>query len=166
MNDFEGEGEGEGEGELEIEGENEGEEEIVQNQNEENVILVGNNEGNERQVVNEGDMEEGVEIENFEDGHGEEKIEHKEKSMKNSKVISNNNENIIKKSNEYGDESNLASKSIETKEMITKKNINGVETIVEKKEITRFSNKNQGLPEEKKEITIITQSKIEPETKN
>ena len=100
---------------------------------------------------------------NLIDGQGGE--EQEVKYIKNS-VNEENKHNIIKKST---DSDNLPLQidvqSIEKKE-VTKKNINGVETVVEKKEITRISNQNQGLPQEKKEITIITQSKIEPDTKN
>ena len=157
MNDFEGEGEEENQ----------------------EIMMDNNNEGNEHM---EGDIEEGVEImENLIEGQGgEEQLEEGEIDIKNLKRSEDDekiNENVIQKSIKSnvlssnlplqieGNQAGLTSKSIEKKE-ISKKNVNGVETIVEKKEITTIStNQNQGLPEEKKEI-IITESKIVPDSKN
>ena len=149
----------------------EGEEE---NQNE--LMMEHNNEGEEHM----GDLEEGVELmENIIGGpEGDEQIEEGEIDLKNlgkhyDEENENNNENVKNTKNMVlssnlplqieGNQSNIASKSIEKKE-ITKTNVNGVETTVEKKEITRISNKNQE-PEGKKEITIITQTKVEPDSK-
>ena len=154
MNDFEGE-----------------EEQEQENQNK----MMNNNEENEH----EGDIEEGVELmENLMEDHGgDEQMEEGEIDLKNlGKNIEegNFNENIIKKSIKSevkssnlplqigGGKESLTSKSIETKE-ISKKNINGVETMVEKKEITKISTNDKGVPEQKKEITIITETKTEPE---
>ena len=134
------------------------------------------NEG-EGHIEHEGDLEEGVELmENLIGGpEGDEQIEEGEIDIKklgqhldeeNNKEIVKNNKSSNLPLQIEGNQSNIASKSIEKKE-ITKTNVNGVETTVEKKEITRISsssNKNQE-PEEKKEITIVTQTKIEPESK-
>ena len=141
----------------------EGEEE---NQNE---LMIDHNEGGEEHMENEGDLEEGVEImENLMGGpEGDEQIEEGEIDIKklgkhleeenNNENVKNtkNTKNIVLSSNLplqiEGNQSNIASKSIEKKE-ISKTNVNGVETIVEKKEITRISsssNKNKE-PEEKK----------------
>ena len=165
MNDMEGEGEGEEE-------------------NQEEVLIGNNNEQHE----NEGDFEEGLEImENLIEGReGDEQIEQVEEAEidikniggKEESNINEKNENIINKSRKSGKSNvvsssnipeqvddlkeNIASQSIEKKE-ISKKNVNGVETIIERKEIKKISsNQNQGLPEEKKEITIITETKSDP----
>ena len=155
MNDFEGEGE-------------------------EEMMMDNNNEGNEHM---EGDIEEGAEImENLIEGHeGEEQLGPGEIDIKNLGENENNekiNENVIQKSIKSnvlssnlplqieGNQQGIGTKSIEKKE-ISKKNVNGVETIVEKKEITTIStNPNQGLPQEKKEITVIKESKIVPDSNN
>ena len=124
--------------------------------NQEEVLMNNNNE----QIENEGELEEGVEMmENImSGGHGEMKMKRKE--------YRNDDNNKDKKSNEAlssnlplqldSAQHNLNSKSIEKKE-ISKKNVNGVETIIEKKEITKISSNPQH--EEKKEITIITENK-------
>ena len=130
------------------------------NQNE----LIGNNEEHE-QIENEADIEEGKEmIDNMVEGQegGDEQIEIDIKKLNHSEEDENNSKS---KSNE-GASSNfplqIRGTSIEKKE-ISEKNINGVKTIVEKKEITRISsNKKDGLPEEKKEITIIKETEVQP----
>ena len=168
MNDFEGEGVGEeeGMGEEEVDLEAGG----IKSQNEQQELIM-NNEDNEHE--GEGDIEEGAEIMNniIEAHEGEDHIEKGAQYISNS--LNEENENNIKKSIvkdksplQVGEETNITSSTIEKKE-ITKKSIGGVETVVEKKEIIKTSNnQNQGMPQEQKEITIITKSKIEPDSKS
>ena len=150
MNDFEGEGEEENQNEL---------------------LISNNNQGNQH-IENDGDVEEGVELmQNLVEGQeGEEQIEEGEIDINNLQrkdeiINKSGNANAILSSNlplQIGVNQQNLTKSIEKKE-ISKKNVNGVETIIEKKEITRVSNKNQNEPEIKKEI-IITEKKIEPDS--
>ena len=150
MNDFEGEGEEENQNEL---------------------LISNNNQGNQH-IENDGDVEEGVELmQNLVEGQeGEEQIEEGEIDINNLQrkdeiINKSGNANAILSSNlplQIGVNQQNLTKSIEKKE-ISKKNVNGVETIIEKKEITRLSNKNQNEPEIKKEI-IITEKKIEPDS--
>ena len=150
MNDFEGEGEEENQNEL---------------------LISNNNQGNQH-IENDGDVEEGVELmQNLVEGQeGEEQIEEGEIDINNLQrkdeiINKSGNANAILSSNlplQIGVNQKNLTKSIEKKK-ISKKNVNGVETIIEKKEITRVSNKNQNEPEIKKEI-IITEKKIEPDS--
>ena len=150
MNDFEGEGEEENQNEL---------------------LISNNNQGNQH-IENDGDVEEGVELmQNLVEGQeGEEQIEEGEIDINNLQrkdeiINKSGNANAILSSNlplQIGVNQQNLTKSIEKKE-ISKKNVNGVETIIEKKEITRVSNKNQNEPDIKKEI-IITEKKIEPDS--
>ena len=145
----------------------EGEEE---NQNQ--LIIDNNNNEEHEQIENEADIEEGMEILDnlIADKEGEKQ---EETDIKKLKQNEENTNNINSKYNaglssnlplqiENGP-NNIANKYIEKKE-IFKNNINGIETIVEKEENSRMSSKkNNGLPEEKKEINTIRETKMVPD---
>jgi len=63
---------------------------------------------------------------------------------------------------QIGGQPNVKTTTVEKKQI---SNENGVETIIEKKEVTQISspNQNQPVPEIKKEITIIKETKVEPD---
>ena len=63
---------------------------------------------------------------------------------------------------QIGGQPNVKTTTVEKKEI---SNENGVETIIEKKEVTKITspNQNQPIPEIKKEITIIKETKVEPD---
>ena len=113
-----------------------------------------------------------IEIKNL-DGN-EEINEHHEEEMNNFNMKGNVKGSIKGKTEEkllsnlplqIGGQSNVKTTTVEKKEI---SNENGVETIIEKKEVTKITspNQNQPVPEIKKEITIIKETKVDPgETK-
>ena len=133
MNDFEGEGEEENQNEL---------------------LISNNNQGNQH-IENDGDVEEGVELmQNLVEGQeGEEQIEEGEIDINNLQ----RKDEIINKS---GNANTILSSNLPLQIGVNQQNLT---KSIEKKEITRVSNKNQNEPEIKKEI-IITEKKIEPDS--
>ena len=85
------------------------------------------------------------------------KIEKKSDKVKKEEILSSNLPLQIDRG-----QSNTTTKIVEKKEEL---NDNGVETIIEKKEVTKISSSgnNASKPEVKKEITIIKETKLEKE---
>ena len=111
-----------------------------------------------------------IEIKNLDDNE-EINEDHHEEEINNFNMKGNAKGSIKGKNEEkllsnlplqIGGQSNVKTTTVEKKEI---SNENGVETIIEKKEVTKITspNQNQPIPEIKKEITIIKETKVEPD---
>ena len=111
-----------------------------------------------------------IEIKNLDDNE-EINEDHPEEENKNLNLKESVKNSINGKAEEklssnlplqIGRQSNIKTTTVEKKEI---SNENGVETIIEKKEVTKITSpsQNQPVPEIKKEITIIKETKVEPD---
>ena len=142
---------------------NDYEEEEIQNE-----LMRDNNNNIHDQIENEEDIEEGVELMDnlIEGNHGEDQVEIDIKNLNNHEE---EEENINKQSmnSKNALSSNLPlqirdgqNRSLENKE-ISKKNIGDAETILENKEIPiSYSNKNNDLQQQQKEIAIDSNQEL------